>query len=316
MTEPDPGYPHHYVGAPASAPVAVPPRVFEMALRAAVRDRPEELPEELLAATPWRVADSLEVLLDEANAAAPGRSRASDGTIGNAAHAALGKGSDHNAWLIYKGKGVVRARDLTNDPALNLPAVFERFRVAAFAGKLPQVVNGGYLIINGRITAEDWSGWHEYTGPNPHVAHGHCSVSLNPAQFDSRAPWGLSAAPAPTPPPSGWTGPDLTGSGTGLRGQAADQPQGPQSNGARVRELQRFLNRVFPAYSSLAEDGWYGGQTAAVLAEFARRSSIPAADGLNIGPKVAAALYRAGFDHPYGATRERAFGHVHRPGRR
>ena len=104
-----------------------------------------------------------------------------------------------------------------------------------------------------------------------------------------------SPHPAPAPrAPAGWTGPDLTGSGNALRGQAAGQPQGPQSNGPRVAGLQTWLNANYPAYSRLAVDGWYGLQTAAVLREFAHRSGIGDADGLNIGPQLAAALTRAG----------------------
>jgi hypothetical protein len=44
----------------------------------------------------WRVARSLEVLLGQFNAACPGRSKASDGSIGDAAHAT--RDSDHKPW--------------------------------------------------------------------------------------------------------------------------------------------------------------------------------------------------------------------------
>jgi len=64
----------------------------------------------------------------------------------------------------------------------------------------------------------------------------------------------------------------------------------------RIRSLQKFLNRVFPAYSRIAPtDPTYGPQTVAVVREFAHRSGIPSADGLNIGPQIAAALAKAGF---------------------
>ena len=42
----------------------------------------------------WRVARSLDVLLGQLNALAPERSKASDGSIGDAAHAS--RSSDHN----------------------------------------------------------------------------------------------------------------------------------------------------------------------------------------------------------------------------
>jgi hypothetical protein len=327
------GYPHHLAGAPAPPPAPVPPRVLAMAVKAhgkhltAVRDR-------LVTAAPWRRAYSLDVLVAEADATAPTRNRASDGSIGDTRHQAEngphgpGSGSDHNPWVILAGVGIVRAEDLTNDPALNLPAAFERMRAAAAAGRLPQLPGGGYAILNGRITREDWSGWAQYKGADPHVSHGHVSVSLDAARFDSRAGWGLfipEQAPPPTPPPppvpAGWTGPDLVGAGAGLRGQAAGQPSGPQSNGPRVAALQTFLRDRYSLYAkTLQVDGWYGQQTAGVLAEFAHRSGIPAADGLNIGPKLAAALAAAGFGQRTAArptsARDRVRGHLDRTARR
>lgn len=287
-------YPHQFVGAPADAPEQVHRRVLEMALRAHARQAAPAV--ETVA--PWRDAYAIDVLGDEANTADPSRNKASDGTIGDAAHQAEGKASDHNPWVIFGGEGIVRARDITNDPALNLPAVAERIRLAALAGKLPQVAGGGYVILNGRITNENWAGWHEYTGPDPHVSHMHVSVSLTEAQYDSKAPWGVftdmpTPSPSPAPPkPAAWTGPDSVGSGPSFRAQF--QPA-PQSNGARVQALQAFLNRTYPAYSKLATDGFYGAETAKVIAEFARRSSIAGADGNNVGPKIAFALYKAGF---------------------
>lgn len=63
-----------------------------------------------------------------------------------------------------------------------------------------------------------------------------------------------------------------------------------------VLKLQQFLNKTFPLYSHIApQTGYYGDQTAAVLAEFQRRSGIIGGDGRNVGPRTAAALSRAGF---------------------
>jgi hypothetical protein len=259
--------------------------------------------EQLVTAAPWRPARSLEQLLAEANAAAPGRNKASDGMLGDARHQAEngphgpGSGSDHNPWVIVDGRGVVRAEDLTNDPSLDLPAVFERLRAAAAAGRLPQVLGGGYAILAGRITTEDWSGWAIYKGPDPHVSHGHVSVSLEAARFDSTAGWGVFTSseqpappPPPPPPPPAPAGRDLTGRGDGLRGDVG-------ATGPRVAAVQGFLRRFAPAYAGqLAVDGVWGPRTTAALAEFAHRSGIAEADGRNIGPKIAAALHRAGFD--------------------
>jgi hypothetical protein len=82
------------------------------------------------------------------------------------------------------------------------------------------------------------------------------------------------------------------------------------NTGPRVGQLQAFLNRYAPAYSHLVVDRAWGPATTAVLAQFAHRSGIPSADGLNIGPKIAAALYAAGFDRT--AAQARALAHLRR----
>jgi peptidoglycan hydrolase-like protein with peptidoglycan-binding domain len=44
--------------------------------------------------------------------------------------------------------------------------------------------------------------------------------------------------------------------------------------GEEVRKLQSLLNRDYPAYSKLAEDGIFGPQTEAVIREFQRRAGL------------------------------------------
>jgi len=104
----------------------------------------------------------------------------------------------------------------------------------------------------------------------------------------------LAEAPAPTPPPptppapTGWSGPDARGSGLGFRVEYG-------ASGPRVQALQNFLRTRYPLYAKLLVcDGWYGNETARILAEFARRSAIRGADGRNVGPQIARALYVAG----------------------
>lgn len=324
MTE---GYPHHLVGDPAPPPEQVDGRVLGMALKVHAR-RLEAIGHELQTAAPWRLCYALEQLVDEANAAVPNRNRASDGAIGDARHQQ--GASDHNPGPIVGGRAIVRADDITNDPRLNLPAVAERIRARAHAGELPQVVNGGYAILNGRITAEDWSGWHVYKGDDPHVSHLHLSASREAGRFDLRTVWGVFStehaptpprpappapapaprpAPAPPGPPKG-TGHDLTGSGAALRGQEGD-------SGPRVGALQEFLRRYGPAYAGdLVVDREWGPKTSAAVREFAHRSSIPSSDGRNIGPQLAGALWRAGLFRPLSAARARVLGHVNRADRR
>lgn len=292
-------YPEELAGGPAYPPP--PPTPEEVtAARAALRGQARPLDgAQLFAAGRWRSAGSLEVLLAEANEANPGRDRSSDGGIADENHAKLGMGSDHVPWVIVAGLGVFRARDFDVD-GLDVAGAFERMRLAVLAGRLPQLEAGGYLIHNRRITARDFSTWRFYTGPNPHTLHGHVSVSVDPVRFDDRRPWGVwapgpqifpdppgsSAGPAAGP---GWTGPDLTGSGFGLRGDVGN-------NGPRVAALQAFWRDRYSLYARhLAVDGWWGPATSEVCRQFAQRSGIRAADGRNIGPQIARKLHLAGF---------------------
>lgn len=142
----------------------------------------------------WRVAKSLDVLLAEVNARAPKRSKASDGSIGDAAHAA--RTSDHNPWVHdAAGVGVVRARDFTHDPAGGLDADWLAAQVADQLGKHPALGSGAYVIRSRRIISTDRlrEGWRPYSGSNPHEHHVHVSVGLR--GYDSTAPW--LAAPKP-----------------------------------------------------------------------------------------------------------------------
>lgn len=134
--------------------------------------------------TGWRMARSLDVALNEVNRAAPHRSKASDGGIGDAAHAS--RASDHNPWL----NNTVRARDFTNDPAGGFSAASFAAHVAGLLGKHPALGAGAYVIWNRRIISTNHlsEGWRTYTGTNPHTKHVHVSVGLS--GYDSTAPWG------------------------------------------------------------------------------------------------------------------------------
>lgn len=141
----------------------------------------------------WRMARSLEVLLAEINAAAPNRSKISDGGIGDAAHAS--RGSDHNPWMIKDGVGIVRARDFTHDPAggLDCNELAHQLAQMVAVGAHPALRSGAYIIWNGQIMSTDRrkEGWRPYTGSNPHDHHLHLSVTTDAAAFDSLQPWGV-----------------------------------------------------------------------------------------------------------------------------
>lgn len=136
----------------------------------------------------WRVARSLDVLLEEINTAAPNRSKVSDGSIGDPSHSA--RYSDHNP----NSAGVVRARDFTHDPAGGCDAgeLAERVRVLAIKGH-PALGPGAYVIWNRAIASATYGWvWRPYDGANPHDHHCHVSVATAAAGYDSTAPWGVT----------------------------------------------------------------------------------------------------------------------------
>jgi hypothetical protein len=116
----------------------------------------------------WRAAKSLSTLYDQVNKQWPKRSRASDGLIGDAAHAAVP--SDHNP----NADGVVTALDITNDPANGLNA--HALADLLIRDRHPDLK---YVISNRRIAGAwtDWQWW-KYNGDNPHDKHIHVSVGV------------------------------------------------------------------------------------------------------------------------------------------
>jgi hypothetical protein len=149
----------------------------------------------------WRVARSLDVLLEELNATAPRRSKVSDGSIGDAAHAT--RDSDHNPFIIFGGQGIVRARDFTHDPAggLDCSELARALSSLIALGGHPACRSGAYVIWRGRIFSFDrrHEGWRPYTGSNAHDHHLHLSVATDPAGFDSTRPWLITQEDDVTP---------------------------------------------------------------------------------------------------------------------
>lgn len=124
----------------------------------------------------WRLANSLVKLREQVNTAYPNRNKASDGTIGDTAHAT--SASDHNP----NAQGVVTALDLTHDPANGLD-------IMNFAEVIKSDPRVKYLIANRLIW---WRGdWYDYTGSNPHTKHIHISVSATPSVYDNSNDWKL-----------------------------------------------------------------------------------------------------------------------------
>lgn len=135
----------------------------------------------------WRVARSLDVLLGQLNAIAPKRSRASDGSIGDAAHAAQGSDSDHNPWVrAENGDQIVTARDFTHDPANGLDC--QVLADALIRSRDPRIK---YIIWRGQIcdSRPQFSPW-KWTPSSGHFQHLHLSVVSN-WQADLSTPWKL-----------------------------------------------------------------------------------------------------------------------------
>lgn len=132
----------------------------------------------------WRLAESLKTLRAQIDTMAPGRSKKSDGSIGDAAHAS--RDSDHNPWVKDdKGQGVVTAIDVTHDPA-------HRIVGQELAERLIKDGRVKYVIFNRRIWKARTRSWEPYRGPNAHSHHVHVSVQPDPDLFDSKAPWPLT----------------------------------------------------------------------------------------------------------------------------
>lgn len=145
----------------------------------------------------WRVARSLDQLLEQLNTAHPDRSKVSDGGIGNAEHAS--RESDHNPWIQLAGVGIVSARDFTHDPEHGadmalLPRVLmadPRAKYAIFEDLFYDRVNGvlrvrPYPLVNPART-------------NKHDHHLHLSVEDDVALFDDTRPWALTQEDDLTP---------------------------------------------------------------------------------------------------------------------
>lgn len=208
----------------------------------------------------WRVALSLDILLRQLNERAPSRSKASDGSIGDAAHAT--RDSDHNP---HYGPGIVTARDFTHDPVGGLDGQWLADTLARFRDPRIKYVIWNRRIMDARPEFQPWT-WQPYAGTNPHTKHVHLSVVASPL-CDNVRRWTLDV-PAPVVAP-------LT-----LR-LGMHHPD--------VRRLQQILTTRYPAYAKWSPiTDYFGDKTLAAVKEFQRRSGL-VADGV-VGPLTRKAL--------------------------
>lgn len=206
----------------------------------------------------WRLAKALEHLRDQVNAKYPGRSKASDGTIGDTAHSA--RKSDHNP----DAGGVVRALDLTHDPRNG----FDSYK---FAEHLLHVQDPrlSYVISNGKIGSGPRGPspgvWRKYTGANPHDHHVHISVVAGSLGDDARD-WDIGSGevkPQPEAPQvqpvlrSGVRGPEvlLVKALLKAKGITVSQRDDIYDNEAKLGVI------VFQLRRGLVDDGIVGPET-------------------------------------------------------
>jgi peptidoglycan hydrolase-like protein with peptidoglycan-binding domain len=220
----------------------------------------------------WRLARALEQLREQINLEHPNRSKKSDGTIGDAAHAA--SLSDHNPDAF----GVVRALDVTHDPAhgVDIATLAEQLR----ASRDPRIK---YVIANRRIFAgnagpQPWV-WRPYAGSNPHTSHVHVSVRSGTAGDDAYR-WSLAPLnPRPVPVPAR---PRPTPTAGGITVKLIDLRNAHKKlvTGAGVKPMQRLLG--------VTADGKAGVKTQAALKAAQKRLKLDA-DAV-FGPATATAL--------------------------
>jgi hypothetical protein len=143
-----------------------------------------------LAGRGWSLAPSLRAMFDEADRRWPKRSRVSDGSIGDRAHAA--RTSDHNP----DASGDVLAGDLTDDKDNGCDA--DLFAEHLRKSRDPRVK---YVICNGKVFrsygSSAWQ-WTPYTGANGHFAHTHVSILDTAEAKNDTSPW-FDYADAPDP---------------------------------------------------------------------------------------------------------------------
>lgn len=132
----------------------------------------------------WRPAKSITVFLGQVNTIYPGRSKASDGIIGDASHKKAQ--SDHNP----NSKGVVCAIDITHDPKhLDIQDLADQL-FKARDRRTKYVIANRKIFFGSAYTGSEpkWT-WLKYTGTgDPHINHLHLSVGGN---YDSTTKWDI-----------------------------------------------------------------------------------------------------------------------------
>ena len=131
--------------------------------------------------TNWDLAPAAKQLLAEVNFLWPNRSKRSDGTIGDAAHAS--RTSHHNP----DADGSVNAIDITHHPGVFDAHRFVRWLVTRNDSRVIEVISNREIWTRARAR----EGWRRYRGSNPHTAHAHISFSHTPALENSTTTYNI-----------------------------------------------------------------------------------------------------------------------------
>ncbi len=226
-----------------------------------------------LSLIPWYAAPSLVALRKEVDARWPGRSRASDGVIGDTRHAA--RTNSHNPVGAGNGpavgtRGAVHAIDITS----------EGIDVAAFLSAVIGDPRVWYVIHDGQIWSRT-TGWAPIAHRgDPHTTHIHVNLRED----------GQDASVAAENDTRSWFG-----SNAGISSAYLAKPSKSTLTTEQTSRLQRAL--ISTGYSIPAgATGTYGAQTTAAVAAFqqAQGWSGAQADGI-AGPET---LRRLGISAP------------------
>lgn len=229
----------------------------------------------------WHLAPSLAQLRSEVNARWPNRSKASDGTIGDPAHAA--RKSDHNP----NSRGSVNAIDITAKG-------IDTGALITAAKRHPSV---RYIIHNRRIMNRDIGAFkpRPYTG-HPHTQHVHISIYQRASAENDRRSWGIANATAPQPKPK-------------PKPKASKAPPFPLPRGhwfgvesrdrrnhsgyyARDRDgIRQLQQRLRDRGWRISVDGRYGPATRDVVRKFQHEKRLRVDGG--VGTETWAALWEA-----------------------
>lgn len=214
---------------------------------------------------------SLDTLVKQVNKLAPNRSKASDGWIGDKAHAA--RKSEHNP----DKDGSVDAVDITHDPKNGCDA--QKLADAIVKSRDKRVKT---LIHNSKILtpARGWT-WRKYSGANPHKTHLH--IDVVDVYQDNTTTWDIDSAFGKT---------SAKPADLGLTNKQVESVLKRGSRGEFVVLLQKDLISLGYDVGPDGADGIFEKDTETAVKAFQTDMKMDEIDGW-AGPKTMAAIGKA-----------------------